>query len=380
MGMLEDSIRRDGYLSPMTVAADGEAIDGSARLEAVADVLGTDPIVVRSDGTRPVIHVREDIPTADDPRAVRLALAANRVGNVNLNWHPDVLAELRDEGATRGIFEDWELDAIFDAVEPERESNAGNSIEVEPSDELREKWQTAPGQLWEAPSRTSRGASHRLLCGDSGSAGDVVRLLDGERPPSLVFDPPWDVDAVTPPGEYESVLAFCDGRRAADVIARYGTPAWVFAWDCVTSWYTGAHRPLARMKLCLWYGDLESFDLDGAHYGDAGEAHTATNTRGSYLYTPDPRGKHLSDVFKLPITEAHADGLHKHEKPADWMRLLLGDCTRGAVYDPFLGSGVTTLAAEQLGRQSFGCELDPSALAASLERMERAGLRPGRVA
>ena len=64
MGQLADSIRADGYGAAMTAAANGEVFDGNARLETVADVLGLDvePIIVRSDGTRPVIHVREDIP------------------------------------------------------------------------------------------------------------------------------------------------------------------------------------------------------------------------------------------------------------------------------------------------------------------------------
>lgn len=106
MSMLEESIRRDGYLSPLTVAADGEAIDGSARLEVAADVFGTEvePIIVRSDGTRPVIHVREDIPDAADPRAVRLSVAANRVAESNLEWDAEVLASLEAEGALAGLF------------------------------------------------------------------------------------------------------------------------------------------------------------------------------------------------------------------------------------------------------------------------------------
>ena len=96
LGAIDKSIRTDGYGDPMLAAADGEMISGSARLETVAQVFGMDaePIIVHSDGTRPVIHVRDDIPNAQDKRAVRLALAANRAAELDLSWDVEVLAGL----------------------------------------------------------------------------------------------------------------------------------------------------------------------------------------------------------------------------------------------------------------------------------------------
>jgi DNA modification methylase len=46
------------------------------------------------------------------------------------------------------------------------------------------------------------------------------------------------------------------------------------------------------------------------------------------------------------------------------------------VYDPFLGSGSTIVAAHQLGRVGFGCELDAGFAAAALERLSLLGLKP----
>lgn len=104
MKALEQSIQADGWIGAITVAADGETFDGSARLEVgTATGFGdTEPIVVRSDGSRPVIVVRSDIPSADDPRAKRLGVAANRVAELNLEWEPGVLAELAEEAS--GLF------------------------------------------------------------------------------------------------------------------------------------------------------------------------------------------------------------------------------------------------------------------------------------
>ena len=44
-----------------------------------------------------------------------------------------------------------------------------------------------PGDLWLL-------GEHRLLCGDSTSADDVARLLDGAEPGLLVCDPPYGVE------------------------------------------------------------------------------------------------------------------------------------------------------------------------------------------
>ena len=57
--MLDAAMAQDGYVAPMTAAADGEIFDGSARLERAAErFAGVAPIIVRHDGTRPIIAVR----------------------------------------------------------------------------------------------------------------------------------------------------------------------------------------------------------------------------------------------------------------------------------------------------------------------------------
>jgi len=95
---LGQSIQTDGWIGAMTAAADGELIAGSARIETAADVFGTEtaPIIIESDGTRPIIVKRTDIPQATDPRAIRLALADNRIQELDLSWDIDVLASLEE--------------------------------------------------------------------------------------------------------------------------------------------------------------------------------------------------------------------------------------------------------------------------------------------
>jgi hypothetical protein len=95
MGMLDNVIAKDGWQGAITTAANGETFAGSARLEVAQERFGdeSEPIVFDIDGTRPVILRRVDIPTADDPRAIRLGIADNRISEVNYDLDIDLLQE-----------------------------------------------------------------------------------------------------------------------------------------------------------------------------------------------------------------------------------------------------------------------------------------------
>jgi len=104
---------------------------------------------------------------------------------------------------------------------------------------------------------------------------------------------------------------------------------------------------------------VNNYDFNGFHYGDSGESREVFNSRGSYTFNPDPRGKHLADLYSHPITQLHKDSEHNHSKPLTWITLLLANCSVGIVADPFLGSGTSMMAAEALGRQCRGIEISP---------------------
>jgi DNA modification methylase len=50
--------------------------------------------------------------------------------------------------------------------------------------------------------------------------------------------------------------------------------------------------------------------------------------------------------------------------------MLIADCTSGHIYDPFLGSGTTLIAAEQLGRKCYGMEISPAYCDVIVQRWE----------
>jgi len=234
--------------------------------------------------------------------------------------------------------------------------------------DLREKYGVEVGQVWSL-------GDHRLLCGDATNGDSAEYVLQGANAETLFFDPNWDDDVKTPEG-FNTILAFGDGSTIGALFTRFGPPTWLFVWDCVTSWWT-PNRPLRRMKLCAWYGDINSYNTDGHHYGDSGSPRVVSNSRGTYLFTPNENGKHLSDLYQNPITKLHAESEHKYSKPLDWIAMLIGNCTQGVVYDPYCGSGTTIIACQELGRKCRAIEISPDYVAITLERFKLAtGIEP----
>ena len=124
LDLLESSIQRDGWIGAMTVAANNETFDGSARLEKAVEVFGPDaePIVIESDGTRPIVVKRIDIPSSEDPRFNRLSIAANRIAALDLEWDTELLAQLAtadveaDDKVLAGLFTEGELLVELDGL------------------------------------------------------------------------------------------------------------------------------------------------------------------------------------------------------------------------------------------------------------------------
>jgi len=371
--MLERSLEKLGAGRSLLLDKNGRIIAGNKTAGVAGEIGIDDVVIVRTDGKKLVAVMREDL-DLDDPigLARELAFADNRTSEIGLAFDPAVIADDLAAGLDLGDWwQDFELEDLGVLLGDELQPGDAEP-DVSRADELREEWQTAVGQLWRLPSRTD-GQEHRLICGDC--TDEAVAGAINPTAHTLFYDPEWN-DMVVPLRDYANVLAFCDGFRVSDVISLFGSPVWVFIWDCVTSWYT-PNRPLRRGKLCLWYGDINKYNFNGAHYGDAGNVRNVKNTRGAYEFVPDSRGKHLSDVFSLPITKLHAESDHNHSKPSDWIRLLIANCTAGDIYDPFCGSGESIIAAENLARQCRAVEIKPSYVAVALQRYKDAfGITP----
>ncbi len=114
---LGDAYSEVGYVAPMTAAANGEVLDGSARLERAFDQFEDEALVVRHDGSRPIVMIREDVSDADDPMAKRISYGANRIGQIDLKWSPEQLLVDKKAGVDfGGLFYDNEFDEITETI------------------------------------------------------------------------------------------------------------------------------------------------------------------------------------------------------------------------------------------------------------------------
>ena len=64
------------------------------------------------------------------------------------------------------------------------------------------------------------------------------------------------------------------------------------------------------------------------------------------------------------------DRYHKWQKPIDLIKRLIRNSSNEGdfIFDPFVGSGTTVVAAAMLGRNSIGCDIDPEAIAICVDR------------
>ena len=291
---------------------------------------------------------------------------------------PAIQALLDDLRAQEGLL----LENLNELADPEPQ--------VDKAEELRCKWGTEAGQLWQA-------GPHRLVCGDSRDPDTIGRLWEGGRKFRMLWcDPPYGVDyagknellnrtdrgnRIQKPiandelGPQAVAALFRDVLRqalayAAKGAACYATvpsgtllPHFIAAFD--DSGFTFKH-------LLVWI--KQHFVIGMSDYQPRHEPVLyGWREDGPHFFIPD---RSQTSVFE--VDKPYASDLHPTTKPVALMARMIANSSRPGetVYDPFCGSGSTIVAAAQLKRVGYGCELDPGYLAVELERLASLGLKP----
>lgn len=370
---LAHSLRTYGAGRSIVVDRQGRVIAGNKTL-AEAQALGLPVTVIRTDGRAIVAVQRVDLDLTEDARARELALADNRVGELNLAWDEEVLRELARDGLLLEPF--WLPDELADLGEPSApgDAEADASVVVPPETTIR------PGALFAL-------GPHRLLCGDATCGEDVARLLAGETPRLMVTDPPYGV-AYDPTWR---VAARQQARTAVGAVANDHVIDWspafqLFAGDVAYVWHAGIHAGTvaASLTACdftiraqlIWV--KQHFAFSRGHYHWQHEPCWYVVRRGrSARWRGDRR---QATVWSIPNLNSHGGDRagantptgHATQKPVQlFERPIAHHTDRGdAVYDPFVGSGTALIAAEKSGRRCFALDVDPRYVHATVTRWE----------
>ena len=77
-------------------------------------------------------------------------------------------------------------------------------------------------------------------------------------------------------------------------------------------------------------------------------------------------------LWQIANKDQDADTVHGTQKPVECMRRpILNNSSPGqAVFEPFMGSGTTLIAAETTGRVCLGIELNPAYVDVAVERWQ----------
>lgn len=117
MALLRQSLAERGAARSLLATSDLTLMAGNKTHTAAQDVGYKEAILVHTDGSRPVVVVRDDL-DADNPQAQRLAIEDNRIGEVDLNWSNETLAAIheRDQQVLQGLFSGEEIQEIIQSA------------------------------------------------------------------------------------------------------------------------------------------------------------------------------------------------------------------------------------------------------------------------
>jgi DNA modification methylase len=351
------SIQEFGFCNPVLIDAQNGIIAGHGRVMA-AQLLKLESV--------PCLRLSH----LTDAQKRAYVIADNRLA-LSSGWDEEMLAnELSNlhadefDMALLGFDAD-ELTALMDLNGDELPSEPSGEVVEDEVPEVPVDPITKPGNLWIL-------GEHRLLCGDSESSADVLRLMKGEIASLIHTDPPYGVSfqsnmrTATP----KFAVLENDDKILTDWIqpAIANSSGWVFVW---TTWkvldrWLQVVRPFGKLaNMVVWHkGGGGMGDLTGAFATDYEIA--LVFNRGATLC-----GKRIGSVWAFS-KDAAAKYEHPTQKPVALAAEAIEKTTvpKSLVMDLFLGSGTTLIAAEQLNRKCYGMEISPAYCDVIVKRWE----------
>jgi DNA modification methylase len=368
---LAASIEEWGWTIPVLVDEAGGIIAGHGRVMA-AHRLGLEdvPVMVAAGWS--------------DSKKRAYMLADNKL-TLNAEWDLDRLAieiaELRASDFDISLigFDESEIDELLKA------DDAGLS-DPEEAPEPPAEPVSLLGDVWLL-------GKHRLVCGDCTDPLVVDKALGGVKPHLMVTDPPYGVE-YDPNWRNERAR---DSRRAigssllgkrvigAGAIGKVPNDdrsdwreAWgLFPGEVAYCWHGGYHAARSQFALesCEFYIRAQIIWVKNNIVIGRGDCHWKHEAcwyavrKGATGHSQGDRTQ--TTVWEIDRPQKSETG-HSTQKPVECMkRPIENNSSPGqAVYDPFVGSGTTIIAAEMTGRVCHAIELHPPYVDVSMLRWQ----------
>lgn len=361
--LIAKSFQKFGAGRSILLDKNNKVIAGNKSLQKFAEQGLEDVQIVESDGKKLIAVKRTDI-DLDTPDGREMALADNATAKANIEWDFPALDMAVAEFDLKPL--DWGVKMPHEVSEDDYE--IPDEIETD----------IVLGDLFEI-------GQHRLLCGDSTKADDVEKAMGGCKPILMVTDPPYGVN-YDPTWRHKAGITNSSrqGKVANDDKVDWSQTYALFSGDVTYVWH--ADRYAAEV----------AYNLNSAGFEIVCQIiwnkQQIVMSRGDYHWKHEPcwyavkKGKKHNwqgsrkeasvwDITSILQSSKQKDEdaaeFHGTQKPVECMARPIRNNTyeRESVYDPFLGSGTTMVAAHQLNRKCIGIEISPQYCQIIVDRM-----------
>jgi site-specific DNA-methyltransferase (adenine-specific) len=221
---------------------------------------------------------------------------------------------------------------------------------------------------------------HRVICGDCTDSGVVERLMQGEKADLIFTDPPYRAEVeggsdqpigraaaklgekieslcnFDPIGFLETLPSFFNGKMNAYMFCNK---------DLVPDYLNYAKEKRYNFNILFWKKPA-GIPLGGQHRPDV---EYLILMRKNACWNNAVPGVNYSKCLEY----GRESGAHPTIKPLQLVinEISISSPNGGIVVDPFLGSGTTLIACEQLGRTCYGMEISPQYCDVIVNRWEK---------
>jgi DNA modification methylase len=206
---------------------------------------------------------------------------------------------------------------------------------------------------------------HRLLCGDSTDSDAVAKLMDGQKADMVFTDPPYNIDYQ---GVKDKRGKIANDKMSDENFAQFLYDALNINSDTFYVCCSWQYCHLFRKALEDLQKPVKAFIVwdkinPAQHLDKYFKQHEIILYHGKFGGQKTLRG----DVWQ---TKRQKNTVHPTMKPIELIEMALNDNSdKKNIYDAFLGSGSTMVAAHQLNRKCYGMELDPKYCQVIVDRM-----------